>query len=69
MKKMTKKQAIKILLDGALSYGRGVGLGISTGITSDKRKRIWEATHIIWPYLYGREMTEADEFNEHFSTY
>jgi hypothetical protein len=68
-KKMSRKEAMKILMNGAIRFGCGVGLGISTGITADDKRNIWEAVHVIWPYIYGREMTESDEYNTHFSIY
>jgi hypothetical protein len=64
---MEKKEAIEILMKGAIRFSNGVGLGISTGITSKDRKEIWEAVHIIWPYLYGHKITKAEEFNTHLA--
>jgi len=64
---MKKKEAIEILMNGAMQFSKGVGLGISTGITDKDRKEIWEAVHVIWPYLYGHKMTYSEEFNTHLS--
>ncbi len=62
---MTKKEAIKILMEGAIRFHNGVGLGISTGITNKDRDLIKEAVKTIWPYLYGHKITPSEWYNTH----
>ena len=62
---MKKKEAIKILMNGAIGFHNGVGLGISTGITNKDRDQIKEAVKVIWPYLYGHKITKSEWFNLH----
>ena len=60
---MTKKEAIEILMNMAVRFHNGVGLGISTGITEKDRNQIKEAVKFIWPYLYGHKITNSEWFN------
>lgn len=62
---MKKKEAIEILTKAAIRFHNGVGLGISTGITEKDRSEIKLAVKTIWPYLYGRKMTNSDYYNTH----
>jgi hypothetical protein len=62
---MTKKEAIEILMNGAIRFHNGVGLGISTGITDKDRERIKEAVRYIWEYLYGHKITKSEYYNTH----
>jgi hypothetical protein len=62
---MTRKEATKILMESAIRFHNGVGLGISTGITDKDRDLIEEAVKVIWPYLYGRKITEGEWWNLH----
>ena len=66
---MEKKEAIEILMKGAIRFSNGVGLGISTGITSRDRKQIADAVKRIWPYLYGRKINKAEWYNTHLTEF
>jgi hypothetical protein len=61
--KISKKEATKLLMEYAVRFHNGVGLGINTGITQKDRELIEESVKTIWPYLYGHKINQHEWFN------
>jgi hypothetical protein len=59
---MTKKEAIKTLIQSAHRDIRGSGMGYRS--TSEEwREKVRQAIEMLWKDAYGWEMSESDKFN------
>jgi len=59
---MTKKEAIKILIESACRDIIGSGKGIRD-TTNEWREKVRQAIKKLWKEVYGRDMTESEKFN------
>ena len=56
---MTKKEAVKILIQHASNDFKGVGCGIRSLPSEKQKKEATEAFIILWKYAYGWELDDS----------
>lgn len=58
---ITEKDALHILIEHALSDCQGVGTGIRSLPSPEKRWRVAQAIEKVWKQAYGQPMTKQDK--------
>lgn len=64
---MTKREALRILIDHAVRDVAGTGCGIRAPLTNEEQRRVVEAMSVIWPQVYGYPLGDNDLFNRGIS--